>query len=128
MNHFLKKTQSGFQMGIAPIDLQTIYTQLDKVGKTYGSQAQLMQVQNAVQDAEKAKHQMEHNEKINSANMPEENDTQRIKDEHQSKNQRDSKKRKSSENDENTEETEDLSVRKSIFQDPNLGQHIDVIG
>ena len=51
-------------MGIAPIDLQTIYTQLDKVGKTYGSQAQLMQVQNAVQDAEKAKHQLEHNEKI----------------------------------------------------------------
>ena len=51
-------------MAIAPIDLQTLYSQLDKVGKTYGSQAQALQMQNAITDVEKAKQQLEEKKKI----------------------------------------------------------------
>ena len=67
-------------MAIAPIDLQTLYSQLDKVGKTYGSQAQALQMQNAITDVEKAKQQLEEKKKISSTAMPEEEDTQRVKD------------------------------------------------
>ena len=76
MSLFLKKMQSEHQMAIAPIDLQTLYTQLDKIGKTQGSQAHNMQVQSVLQDAEKAKQQLEEHKKISSATMPDENDTQ----------------------------------------------------
>ena len=31
MSLFLQKTQSELQMGIAPLDLQTLYSQLDKI-------------------------------------------------------------------------------------------------
>ena len=55
MSLFHQKTQSEHQMGIAPLDLQTLYSQLDKIGKTQGSQAQILRVQNALQDVEKSK-------------------------------------------------------------------------
>lgn len=127
MSHFLKKMQSEYQMGIAPIDLQTLYTQLDKVGKTYGSQAQTIQVQNALQDVEKSKHQLEENKRINSTKMPEGNDTQQVKD-RKYNNQSGSQKKESSDGNESEEENEEKISKRSIFQDPNLGQHIDVIG
>ena len=76
MSLFHQKTQSEHQMGIAPLDLQTLYSQLDKIGKTQGSQAQILQVQNALQDVEKSKQQLEEKKKISSASMTEEEDTQ----------------------------------------------------
>ena len=117
--------QSGYQMGIAPIDLQTLYTQLDKVSKTHGSQAQTLQVQSALQDVEKAKKQQEENEKIASTNMAEEDDTQKVKD--RQYHQNNSKNQHKSNPDETQEESEP-ERKKVAFQDPNLGQHIDVIG
>ena len=117
--------QSEYRMGIAPIDLQTLYTQLDKVSKTHGNQAQMLQNQSALQDVEKAKKQQEENEKIASTNMAEEEDTQKVKERQYQQNN--SKHQHKSNHDETQEETE--PKRKKVeFQDPNLGQHIDVIG
>ena len=127
MNHFPKKMQSEFQMAIAPIDLQTLYSQLDKVGKTYGNQAQALQMQNAITDVEKAKQQLEEQKKIASTAMPEEEDTQRVKD-RQYRNPQNSEKKQNSESEEEIDEEKEQKPKRSIFQDPNLGQHIDVIG
>lgn len=127
MSLFLQKTQSELQMGIAPLDLQTLYSQLDKIGKSQGSQAQTLQVQNALQDVEKAKQQLEEKKKISSTSMTEEDDTQKIKDrQHQQQNTKQHNKSKESEDLENAESEE--IKQKVVFQDPNLGQHIDVIG
>ena len=114
-------------MAIAPIDLQTLYTQLDKIGKTQGSQAHNMQVQSVLQDAEKAKQQLEEHKKISSTTMPDENDTQKIKD-RQYRNPQNSEKKQNSESEEEIDEEKEQKPKRSIFQDPNLGQHIDVIG
>ena len=113
-------------MAIAPIDLQTLYSQLDKVGKTYGSQAQAIQMQNAITDVEKAKQQLEEKKKISSTAMPEEEDTQRVKD-RQYNNPQNSEKKQNPESEEEMNQEEE-KTKRSIFQDPNLGQHIDVIG
>lgn len=127
MSLFHQKTQSEHQMGIAPLDLQTLYSQLDKIGKTQGSQAQILQVQNALQDVEKSKQQLEEKKKISSASMTEEDDTQKVKDrQHQQQNTNQQNKAKESEDLEKTETEE--KTQKVVFQDPNLGQHIDVIG
>ena len=114
-------------MAIAPIDLQTLYSQLDKVGKTYGNQAQALQMQNAITDVEKAKQQLEEQKKIASTAMPEEEDTQRVKD-RQYRNPQISEKKQNSESEEEIDEEKEQKPKRSIFQDPNLGQHIDVIG
>jgi len=124
MSLFLKKMQSELQMAIAPIDLQTLYTQLDKIGKTQGSQAHNMQVQSVLQDAEKAKQQLEKQKKISSTTMPDENDTQKIKD--RQHNQDDENKNSGHEKESQEEKLE--KKQKVPFQDPDLGQHIDVIG
>jgi len=124
MSLFLKKMQSELQMAIAPIDLQTLYTQLDKIGKTQGSQAHNMQVQSVLQDAEKAKQQLEEHKKISSTTMPDENDTQKIKD--RQHNQDDENKNSGHEKESQEEKLE--KKQKVPFQDPDLGQHIDVIG
>lgn len=115
-------------MAIAPIDLQTLYSQLDKIGKTHGSQAQTLQVQNALQDVEKAKHQLEEKKKISSTNMPDEDDTQKVKE--RQYNQQNSKNKNKSEDEPNNPSDEEVVEKKQkvVFQDPNLGQNIDVIG
>mgnify|MGYP003418980283 CR=1 FL=1 len=120
MSLFLKKMQSELQMAIAPIDLQTLYTQLDKIGKTQGSQAHNMQVQSVLQDAEKAKQQLEEHKKISSTTMPDE----KIKD--RQHNQDDENKNSGHEKESQEENLE--KKQKVPFQDPDLGQHIDVIG
>lgn len=112
-------------MAIAPIDLQTLYTQLDKIGKSQGNQAQLLQVQTNIQDVEKAKQQLEEKKKIASTKMTDQEDTQKIKD-NQHKNQQNFQSQK----EENPEKEDEIQKEenKVFFKDPNLGQHIDVLG
>ena len=111
-------------MGIAPIDLQTLYSQLDKVSKTHGSQAQILQAQSSMEQVEKTKQQLEDNKKINSTKMADEDDTQKITERKERQQQESSSKKEDAE----PEEQEEKINKKSMFQDPNLGQHIDVIG
>lgn len=114
-------------MAIAPIDLQTLYSQLDKVGKTYGNQAQLLQTQSNMSNVEKAKQDLEEKKKIASTAMPEEEDTQRVKDRENNNQQNFQKKQNTEDKEENQTEEENLPKR-SLLQDPTLGQHVDVIG
>ncbi|AEF84200.1 conserved hypothetical protein [Treponema primitia ZAS-2] len=112
-------------MAIQPIDLQALFTQLDKVGKEQASQKQGLQLQQAIQGAQI---QRETEERIQSVN--ESQDTgdglERVKDRSAKKHREyaGGGKGDSSETGDDAEVEED----PSIIRDPALGKNVDLSG
>lgn len=108
-------------MGIQPIDLQTVFTQLDKVSKMQVQQTQAMQLQSNIEQAEIAKKEMLKQTTVREAKQIDDemptvkNDDAR----HSWKHEKGEKK----EDDAQTEEKQ-----KDFYSDPSLGQHIDISG
>ncbi len=110
-------------MAIQPIDLQTMYTSLEKVSKLTQSQ-QGMQLQGAIQQEENSKRLQEQAKAVEKTTADDEGPLQ-IKDRNSSdaETQDSETERKSQE-----ELGEKLLDSKQIITDPNLGQHIDITG
>jgi hypothetical protein len=115
-------------MAIQPIDLQTLFTQIDKVGKNQSNMKEGLQLQQAIHTV----HQQEkHEEQIQSVIQTQDTGqgAERIKDRNRRNNSEqedsaganahDKKERKNSE-DENGE------AKISFVKDPALGKNIDV--
>jgi hypothetical protein len=111
-------------MAIQPIDLQTLFTQLDKVGKNQAAQKEGLQIQQAIQGDQI---QRKTDERIQSVN--ESQDTgegaETIRDRTSRKNA-DEEKQGREEKDENSEDKS--PGEPLIFRDPDLGRNIDVSG
>jgi low affinity Fe/Cu permease len=109
-------------MAIQPIDLQALFTQLDKVGKEQVSQKQGLQLQQAIQGAQI---QRKTEERIQSVNESQDtgNGLERVKD-------RSAKKHREYDEEEgNPSETgEDTEKDPSIIRDPALGRNVDLSG
>ena len=107
-------------MGIQPIDLQTMFAQLDKISNSQVQQTQAAQVQAALKQEDIAKKQtaakaaVEEPSKINDGLG-----SIRDQNRHQSQQQG---RRKEQEEDKPEEE------KSYVYKDPTLGQHIDVSG
>ena len=109
-------------MAIQPIDLQTLFTQVDKVGKAQSAQREGLAVQQAIQGA--------HLQEKTEARIQEVNQAQDTGEGAEKINERnprgrggkggENKKRRSGGEDEN-EKKEDL-----FFHDPSLGRNIDI--
>ena len=108
-------------MGIQPIDLQTLFTQLDKVGKTQFQQTQAAQLQNAMIHDEISRKQAAQKEAVEKTSDIEDELEVRENDENASSGGQKQKKKDNSEN--LVQEKE-----KEYFSDPGLGQHIDISG
>jgi hypothetical protein len=108
-------------MAIQPIDLQTLFTQLDKVGKSQANQKEGLQLQQALQDV---RVQQKTEERIRSVN--ESQDTgegaEGIKD-RSPRNQNDQEPPPRG-----SREGEDAEEERPVIRDPNLGRNIDVSG
>ena len=111
-------------MAIQPIDLQAIFSQVDKVGKNQSALREGLQIQEALQQAQSQKKLEENIRSVNeSQNMGDE--AGKIKDE---------KGRKSSgQNGENgnIEEEDDSNPEEKkpdLIRDPSLGRIIDISG
>lgn len=112
-------------MGINPIDLQTMFTQLDKVSKTQVQLTQTAQLQNVLNQEEVSRKNNAKKAIVEeTAALPDEK-FGTIKDQKDSKksNQQNGKRDKEQKTDD-----EELDDEKDIFSDPRLGQHIDVTG
>ena len=113
-------------MGIQPIDLQTLYSQLGNVSKTVAFQQQGIPLQNAIQQEEQTKRLQQKREAVEAAAGYDEgpagvkNDKESAPD---TQEQKDKKKRG-----ENEAEDEDKSKVFEVIKDPRLGQHIDISG
>ncbi|MCL2184268.1 MAG: hypothetical protein FWB86_00210 [Treponema sp.] len=110
-------------MALAPIDLQTLFSQMDKVGKTQAAQKDGATVQQAVQGTElqrKTEEQIRQvNETQNAGEGPDKVNDQTGKD----AGKRSEGKKKESENEpEETSETENIV----FLRDPSLGNKIDI--
>ena len=105
-------------MAIAPIDLQTLFTQLDKVGKAQMSQREGLALQQAIQGAQIQKKTEEHIQEVNEAQNTGEG-VEKVNDQ----GQRGAAGGKNKEKKQNEEEEPQAA---SVFQDPSLGRNIDI--
>jgi hypothetical protein len=114
-------------MAIQPIDLQTLFTQMDKVGKNQASQREGLQIQQAMQQVESQRKAEEQVHSVNEAqDMGEE--AEKIKDEEE---RRQYSGREGGRKDSPEEEAEEPGEQKKDFgliKDPSLGRNIDISG
>lgn len=109
-------------MGIQPIDLQTLFTQLEKVSKMQVQATQSAQLQSVLNQEESSR-------KISAkkAIVEEASDVSdplsTVKERNGSSSQQQQQKKENE-----TSEEEKEEKKASYFSDPELGQHIDVLG
>jgi hypothetical protein len=108
-------------MAIAPIDLQTLFSQLDKVAKTQTSQREGQAIHQAVQGAQVQRKTEVQIQQVNEAQDMGEG-AEKVKDRASghSREQADGKNKKRSQDD---EAEKDKSI---VFSDPSLGKNIDI--
>ncbi|MGL4983025.1 MAG: hypothetical protein ACRC4W_09300 [Treponemataceae bacterium] len=111
-------------MSIQPIDLQALYSQIDKVAKVHSQQTQGQQIKDAIQQDSDAKKLLQKKSTVAG--------TQKLSDGlsgvKERKNSQQDGTDSHSDGSDQTEEEKDLSNDKPFFADPNLGQNIDVSG
>jgi hypothetical protein len=104
-------------MAIAPIDLQTLFTQLDKVGKTH---APLKEgIQQAVESIRIQNKTEEHILEVNEAQDTGEG-AEKVKDREQSNSQQQNESKR------NKDENKEDEGAVSVLSDPSLGRNIDI--
>jgi len=107
-------------MALAPIDLQTLFTQLDKVAKTQTSQRESQVIQQAVQSVQHQRKTEEQIEQVNEAqNMGE--GVEKVSDKRQGGQGGDKKKGRGQ-----TQTKREDEERLSVLSDPSLGKKIDI--
>lgn len=112
--------QSEAPMAIQPIDLQTLFTQMDKVAKQKSAEKEGLVLQQSLQGAANQKKSEEKVRSVNETKAPE-NGAERINDNNGKKQQQEASSEK-----EKQEKEEDRSKNIDVIQDPALGKHIDV--
>jgi hypothetical protein len=107
-------------MALAPIDLQAIFSQVDKVGKTQAAQREGQTLHQSIQGVEIQRKTEEQIKQVNEAqNMGE--GTEKINDKNSNHGQRQNRGSRNQE-DKDDEEEEQFSV----LRDPLLGNKIDI--
>ncbi|MDR3122881.1 MAG: hypothetical protein LBU16_03770 [Treponema sp.] len=112
-------------MAIQPIDLQALFSQIDKVGKLQANQKEGLQLQQAIQGAHS---QQKTEERIQSVNESQDvsQGPEKAKD-RSSRKGRDGARDGYGENGEAIDDA-DSGEDRSVIQDPALGKHIDLSG
>ena len=110
-------------MAIQPIDLQALFTQLDKVGKNQAVIRDGQQIQDSLQQLQSQRKLEENVRSVNEAqNMGEE--AGKIKDEGKGREYQSGTK----ERQDNAEEAPVEEKNKDLIRDPTLGRNIDISG
>jgi hypothetical protein len=107
-------------MAIQPIDLQTLFTQLDKVGKAQSAQREGLALQQAMQGVQIQRKTEAHIQEVNEAQDAGDG-AEKVKD-RAARGGRD----EGGGGERSSEEDESEEKRPSVFQDPSLGRNIDI--
>ena len=110
-------------MAIQPIDLQTLYSQLENVSKTVAHQQQGVHLNNAIQQDVKARQMAEEKTAVQKL-QNDKNNIEAVKDRKKSFDQN-NKSSKGKQEKESSDQEEPVQV---AFKDPNLGKYIDISG
>ena len=111
-------------MAIQPIDLQTIYTQLDKVSKSTVAQQQGAHLARAIQQDEQQKQELLRSETVKE--LRSDNEGIAPVDEREGGNQQGQKRGKKQNERGDSQDEKDRG--QFLFTESHLGQHIDVTG
>jgi len=108
-------------MAIQPIDLQTLFTQVDKVGKTQAAQSEGLAISQSVHGNQLARKTDEQAHTVNKA-QDSGDGVDKIKDQNEQKHGQSSAEKKKQESDEG-----EAAERKCVvISDPALGNNIDI--
>ena len=106
-------------MSITPLDLQTLFVRLNEVGKEQNHLKEAVASQQAAEAKQIKENELRQDNAVNKTE--EDQETQKLKD--------DEKKEQHRENTPGREkEKETGSPVKKVFQDPDMGSHIDISG
>ncbi|MDR2661442.1 MAG: hypothetical protein LBC31_00435 [Treponema sp.] len=108
-------------MAISPIDLQTLFTQADKVGKQEAAQREGAAIQQALQQAQIQRHTDERIRAVNEAQDMGDG-TEEIKDKNGGRKGQEAEGRRR----DRDQEEEPPDEAKTVIRDPDLGRNIDV--
>jgi hypothetical protein len=114
-------------MAIQPIDLQTLFTQMDKVGKLQAAQKEGLALQQSIQSVEIQRRTDEHIQSVNEAQNTGEG-TERINDRNAGKRQsgEEAAGNEGGETEDSGDAAEKTPVR--VIKDPALGRNVDFSG
>jgi len=110
-------------MAIQPIDLQTLFTQIDKVAKTQSAQREGLAMQQTMQGEQIQRKTEELINSVNQAQNTGEDGAEKVKDQGKKNMDNSEKKKKDPRQEENTQEEE---AKAYTFRDPFLGRNIDI--
>ena len=110
-------------MAITPIDLQAIFTQVEKVGKTQAAQREGQALHQSIQGAQVQRKTEEQIQQVNEAQNTGEG-VDKIND--HNKKQNSSSGNKKNRNGGLGEEDEETEDGKPVLRDPSLGNKIDI--
>jgi hypothetical protein len=110
-------------MAIQPIDLQTLFTQVEKVGKNQAAQREGLQIQEALHQLQSQKKAEEQVQSVNEAQDAGDG-AERIKDGNSRRHpeQREGREKPAEEGEDPEED------RVNLIRDPSLGRNIDISG
>jgi len=106
-------------MAIAPIDLQTLFTQVDKVGRTQIAEKEGQTLHQAIQGVQIQKKTEEHIQQVSEAQNSGDG-AEKIGDQNQNQRQGGGKHEKKK------REEQEEEKQASVLRDPSLGKTIDI--
>lgn len=112
-------------MAIQPIDLQTIYLQLDKIGK---AQVEGQLAAQTAKEQGRQKNIREAEEKLTTISETEAGDQKTGKVHEKNSSSDTSSQQKNTKSESNSSQEEQKEPEKEIISDPALGSHIDISG
>jgi hypothetical protein len=113
-------------VAVQPIDLQTLFTQLEKVGKLQASQKEGVAIQQSIQSLQMQKRTDEHIRSVNEVQDTGEG-TEEINDRNARKRQHDETPGDGDKKPGSGDETA-AAENAAVFRDPALGRNIDFSG
>ncbi|GHV56496.1 hypothetical protein AGMMS49579_21130 [Spirochaetia bacterium] len=114
-------------MAVQPIDLQTLFTQMEKVGKLQASQKEGVAIQQSIQSLQMQKRTDEHIRSVNEAQDTGQG-TEQINDRNAHKRQHEETPDNGDKKGDNGDETAAAGGTPTVFRDPALGKNIDFSG
>jgi hypothetical protein len=109
-------------MAIQPIDLQALFTQVEKVGKAQSAQREGIALQQEIQGVQLQRKTEEHIKSVNEAQNTGDDGTEKVKEREAKGHDSEGEKKKDAQH--NAAEKE--KTQAVVFSDPRLGANIDI--
>ena len=112
-------------MAIQPIDLQTLYAQMAKVGKQQGAEQQLASM---VKDAQQQQNKIDAQKKLSSVQVVDSDSNKNLRINKDGRSPDEENNGGENTKKQNTAQTEQETDSEEYIKDPSLGQRVDISG